>query len=170
MKGISTIFLTVLCFSIATAVLANASDNPPITIIVEKSSGKSLGTITATQTDFGLLLSPNLHDLSPGMHAFEIYENSSCDTKALASGGHFDPEHTGKHLGPYNKAGHLGDLPALYVSAKGTAFMPVLAPRIISIAQVSNHALVIGSKGEKNANEAENATAGDRNSICGVIE
>lgn len=27
------------------------------------------------------------------------------------AGGHLDPEKTGKHLGPYNDKGHLGDLP-----------------------------------------------------------
>jgi superoxide dismutase, Cu-Zn family len=170
MKRISNFILAVLCFSAASAAIASSLDPAPMSIIVEKSSGKSLGTITITQTDFGLLLSPNLHDLSPGMHAFEIYKNSSCDVNALAAGGHLDPHHTGKHLGPYNKEGHLGDLPALYVSAQGRAFMPVLAPRIINLAEVTDHALVISSKGVKNADEAEKATGNDRNAICGVIE
>lgn len=48
---------------------------------------------------------------------------------ALAAGGHFDPQKTGKHLGPYAD-GHLGDLPPIYVTADGMANYPVLAPRL----------------------------------------
>lgn len=49
---------------------------------------------------------------------------------ALAAGGHYDPEQTNKHLGPYNPEGHLGDLPALYVNSEGNAENPVLSPKI----------------------------------------
>ena len=38
--------------------------------------------------------------------------------KAFKAGGHFDPQKTGKHLGPKGK-GHKGDLPVLKVDKKG---------------------------------------------------
>ena len=38
-------------------------------------------------------------------------------------------------MGPY-ASGHLGDLPAIYVAADGTATTPVLAPRLKTIDQV----------------------------------
>ncbi len=73
-------------------------------------------------------------NLSEGMHGFHVHVNPSCDTKdgiiGGSAGGHYDPEHTGKHFGPYNINGHLGDLPALYVDKQGYAMMSVLSPRL----------------------------------------
>ena len=48
---------------------------------------------------------------------------------ALAAGGHYDPDKTDRHAGPYGN-GHLGDLPFLYVDKEGKASLPVLAPRL----------------------------------------
>src|SRR3990172_2964999 len=81
--------------------------------------GKQIGTITASDSKWGLLLKPDLSDLPPGLHGFHLHENASCDaaekdgkmTAAQAAGGHFDPNQSGKHNGPY-EGGHHGDLPA----------------------------------------------------------
>ncbi len=48
---------------------------------------------------------------------------------AGAAGGHYDPQHTGKHEGPLG-AGHLGDLPLLVVNDAGVADQPIIAPRL----------------------------------------
>jgi superoxide dismutase, Cu-Zn family len=39
----------------------------------------------------------------------------------LGAGGHYDPQDTGKHLGPQSDDGHRGDLPVLIVGTDGTA-------------------------------------------------
>src|SRR5262249_3117974 len=39
----------------------------------------------------------------------------------FAAGGHYDPGHTNKHLGPLSTAGHRGDLPVLVVDSRGDA-------------------------------------------------
>src|SRR5688572_24005842 len=91
-------------------------------------NGKNIGTVEAEDTRYGLLLTPQLHDLPPGAHGFHIHEKPSCADHAMAAGGHLDPEHTNKHLGPYDKKGHLGDLPVLIVDPHGNAIVPVLAP------------------------------------------
>ena len=44
---------------------------------------------------------------------------------AGAAGGHLDPAGTKRHGEPWGD-GHLGDLPVLHVSTKGTAITPVL--------------------------------------------
>src|SRR5690606_9397030 len=93
-----------------------------VTINQVNAAGKqaSIGTIQISETEHGLLFTPQLSSLKPGQHGFHVHENGSCEpadkdgkpTAAQAAGGHYDPQQTGKHLGPYED-GHLGDLPAL---------------------------------------------------------
>lgn len=40
------------------------------------------------------------------------------------AGGHWDPDKTGAHKGPYDKTGHKGDLPAVYVTLDYTVSWP----------------------------------------------
>jgi len=44
----------------------------------------------------------------------------------IGAGGHFDPDTTGKHMGPKG-AGHRGDLPLLHVDEKGNAHATLVA-------------------------------------------
>ena len=70
---------------------------------------------------------------------WSIDEHPSCAKSGLAAGGHWDPQHTGHHLGPYG-FGHLGDLPALTVTNNGDANLPVLAPRL-KVKDLQGHSL-----------------------------
>ncbi len=130
--------------------------------------GKSMGTITVADTEYGLLLTPNLTGLSPGMHGFHIHLNPSCDNNGMAAAGHLDPKHTGKHLGPYNDKGHLGDLPVLMVDKDGTATTPTLAPRL-KLADIINHSIMIHSGGD-NYSDNPPMGGGDGRMVCGVIK
>jgi Cu-Zn family superoxide dismutase len=99
--------------------------------------GKTIGTINLQDTEYGLLLTPNLTGLKAGLHGFHVHTNPDCQAAekdgkpvpGLAAGGHYDPNDTKAHLGPYEN-GHLGDLPPLAVADDGTATLPVLAPRL----------------------------------------
>lgn len=87
-----------------------------------KNEAKKIGTITFKNSQYGgLMIIPNLHGLPVGMHGMHLHAMPSCDHEGKDAGDHYDPNHTGKHLGPYNSNGHLGDLPTLYVDAKGVA-------------------------------------------------
>ncbi|HAO6837161.1 TPA: superoxide dismutase [Cu-Zn], partial [Salmonella enterica subsp. enterica serovar Heidelberg] len=107
-------------------------------------TGENIGEITVSETPYGLLFTPHLNGLTPGIHGFHVHTNPSCmpgmkdgkEVPALMAGGHLDPEKTGKHLGPYNDKGHLGDLPGLVVNADGTATYPLLAPRLKSLSEL----------------------------------
>lgn len=132
--------------------------------VYSTTSKSAVGTVHVTQTSFGLLFTPDLHGLKPGLHEFDIHENASCAQHGLAAGGDLDPNHTNKHLGPYNPDGHLGDLPTLYVASDGIANLPVLAPRILSISQIKNHSLVI----EATSKHGEGSKVNDR-VACGII-
>ncbi len=140
----------------------------PMHLVAKKGVGKLIGTVDAKQTKYGLLLTPHLKDLSPGIHGFHIHSNPSCGDMGLAAGGHLDPEHTGKHLGPYNDHGHLGDLPVLVVKKNGTATLPVLAPKL-SITDIMNHSLMIHEHGDNYSDQPKKLGGGGPRVACGVI-
>lgn len=131
--------------------------------------GKSVGSIVITETKYGLLFTPDLHDLTPGLHGFHIHQNPSCDDNGMAAGGHLDPSKTEKHLGPYNDKGHLGDLPALFVASNGTATLPVLSPRIKHLSEIKNHSLMIHDGGDNYLDQPEKLGGGGKRMVCGLI-
>ncbi|MCE8021749.1 superoxide dismutase [Halomonas sp. MCCC 1A11036] len=136
----------------------------------------SIGTITLEDTDHGLLLTPELSGLPPGVYGFHVHENPNCEpgenedgemTAAGEAGGHYDPEDTGTHQGPYGD-GHLGDLPVLIVNEDGEATLPVLAPRL-SVEDIQDRSLMIHEGGDTYSDEPELGGGGGR-MACGVIE
>lgn len=156
----------IACMSTFSGALA-ASMTVPVN---STANNQSVGQITITETQYGLLFTPALHDLSPGLHGFHVHQNPSCADNGMAAGAHLDPKNTGKHLGPYNNAGHLGDLPALYVNADGTSTLPVLAPRLHHLVQVKNHSLMIHEGGDNYSDMPEKLGGGGGRMECGVIK
>ncbi|MEC9481933.1 MAG: superoxide dismutase [Cu-Zn] SodC [Halomonas sp.] len=136
--------------------------------------GDRIGTVTVEDSDHGLLLTPDLSGLSPGMHGFHVHQNPSCEpaeqegemTAAAAAGGHFNPN-DGEHHGPYQE-GHLGDLPVLMVDGEGNATTPVLAPRL-ETSDLQGHALMIHQGGDTYEPQPPLGGGGAR-VACGVIE
>ena len=136
---------------------------------------KALGTVTASDTKYGLLLTPALSGLPAGIHGFHIHANPQCgaDHKdgqhvpGLKAGGHFDPKKTGKHLGPYG-AGHLGDLPVLFVAADGKAAVPLLAPRL-KVKDILGRSLMIHAGGDNYSDAPAPLGGGGARIGCGVI-
>ena len=136
--------------------------------VAKKGHGAYVGSIVAQDTRYGLLFKPNLKDLMPGLHGFHVHVNPTCDDYGKAAGGHYDPDKTNKHLGPYNPEGHLGDLPAIYVNKKGQAIHPVLAPRI-TIKDILGHSLMIHMHGDNYSDHPKPLGGGGKRIICGVI-
>ncbi|MGC1306059.1 MAG: superoxide dismutase [Cu-Zn] SodC [Phormidesmis sp.] len=142
----------------------------------ETGVGEAVGTVTLKDAEYGLMITPNLTDLSPGIHGFHVHANAACgpgekDGKVvpgLAAGGHYDPAETGSHEGPYGD-GHLGDLPPLYIDADGNATTPTLAPRL-TVADVSNRALMIHLDGDNFSDEPAALGGGGARLACGVIK
>ncbi|WP_319783031.1 superoxide dismutase [Cu-Zn] SodC [Oceanisphaera sp. IT1-181] len=145
----------------------------------EQGTTSSLGTIAVAETDYGLLFTPNLSNLAAGIHGFHIHERPDCGPKkgddgkvvpAGAAGGHFDPEKTGQHLGPYDAKGHLGDLPALYVDADGHANYPLLAPKLEKLSQIQGRAIMIHAGGDNHSDDPAPLGGGGARMACGVIK
>lgn len=129
-----------------------------------------VGNITATDTKYGLMLTPKLSNLvpylNPGPHGFHIHVNPSCANGGMAAGGHYDPQNTGHHLGPYG-TGHLGDLPVISIDAKGNATVPVVAPRL-TVKDILGHSLMIHQGSDTYTDQPELGGGGMR-MVCGVI-
>ena len=138
--------------------------------------GSPIGRINIVQTPYGVLLTPDLAGLAPGIHGFHVHQNPDCSPKeqegkmvaALAAGGHYDPANTGRHEGPYGN-GHLGDLPALYVGMDGKANYPVLAPRL-RLADIRGRSLMIHAGGDNHADHPQKLGGGGARIACGIIK
>ncbi len=143
------------------------------------SSGNAtpIGSVVLTETPYGVLFTPNLTKLPPGMHGFHLHAKPNCNNTndangvvvSGAAGGHWDPELTQRHEGPYRN-GHLGDLPTLYVAADGTATMEVLAPRIKDLKRVHDLALMVHAGGDNHSDHPVKLGGGGARIACGVLD
>lgn len=155
-----------------------ASLDVPVNLVSADGAPKAIGSVHIEETQYGLLFTPKLSDLPAGIHGFHVHQNPSCDAgekdgkkvAALAAGGHFDPANTGKHLGPYDAKGHLGDLPAIYVTADGKAEYPVLAPRIKTLKEIEGRALMVHAGGDNHSDHPAPLGGGGDRYACGVIK
>ncbi len=139
-------------------------------------TGAQAGTVTVMETPYGLLFQPTLAGLPGGYHGFHIHEKPDCgpsenDGKSVpagAAGGHYDPDNSGVHKGPYGE-GHRGDLPALVVNSRGIADYAVLAPRLKHLREISGHALMVHVGGDNYADSPAPLGGGGARMLCGVI-
>ena len=168
MKKLGPLVLGLCCATNVTSVFADIS--VPMYVTSKLGAGNSVGSVSISETKYGLLFTPHLHSLAPGSHGFHVHQNPSCESSGMDAGGHLDPAHTNKHLGPFNDAGHLGDLPILYVNADGTATLPVLAPRLRNIKDIEHHALMIHEGGDNYSDAPEKLGGGGARMECGIIK
>jgi Cu-Zn family superoxide dismutase len=146
----------------------------PMNLVNDQGVGKSIGTVTITEGPGGLVFTPQLTGLTPGVHGFHVHQNPDCATAmkdgkqvpGLAAGGHYDPAGTAKHMGPQG-AGHLGDLPALLVGADGKATTAVVAPRL-KIADMKDRSLMIHAGGDNYSDQPAPLGGGGARVACGV--
>lgn len=164
--------LAVCCaFGTATA----AEIRVPMTFLTEAGNGAAAGTVTISESRYGLVFTPSLNGLPAGLHGFHVHENASCaagvkDGKAvagLAAGGHYDPAGSKQHGLPWGD-GHLGDLPALAVDAGGNASNPVLAPRL-KLADLKGRSLMVHVGGDNHADHPAVLGGGGARLVCGPI-
>ncbi len=140
----------------------------PMTAVNSDHGDKVIGRIIAEDTDYGLLLIPELTHLKPGFHGFHLHAKPSCDDHGTEAGGHYDPENTNKHLGPFNRQGHRGDLPVLYVDETGKAQQPTLAPRLRE-ADLKGRAFIIHEHGDNYLDTPKPLGGGGDRVACGVV-
>jgi len=137
--------------------------------------GGEIGTLMLTDTDEGLRIEAALRGLPPGDHGFHLHEKASCDpgdkdgkpAAGIGAGNHFDPNATGKHLGPEG-AGHRGDLPILHVDENGAATGVMFAPHL-KLADVRGKSFMIHAGGDNYSDKPEPLGGGGGRIACGVV-
>jgi superoxide dismutase, Cu-Zn family len=147
----------------------------PVNAVSKDGVGGLIGDVTLTDTEFGLKLTPMVAGLPPGLHGLHVHENPSCVpglkngemAAAAGAGGHYDPQHSARHEGPYG-AGHMGDIPPLYVGQDGRATLPLLAPRL-KVADIKGRALIIHQGGDNYSDQPLELGGGGSRIACGVI-
>ncbi|MBB70778.1 MAG: superoxide dismutase [Legionellales bacterium] len=130
-------------------------------------TGKKIGTLALKDTEYGLLITPELNDLKPGTHGFHVHQYGSCLHSGKGAGDHLDPEETGKHLGPYGD-GHLGDMPVLIVDKSGKASLPILAPRL-KLTDIQGRSIIIHEGSDNYSDEPQKLGGGGKRVACTVL-
>ena len=164
-------------FVAAMAVAQAAETTVTLNLAQADGTGPALGTVRIVETRYGLAFYPSLAGMPPGVHGFHVHENASCapaevdgvKVPAGAAGGHFDPLGSKHHGEPWGD-GHLGDLPPLYVSIDGASGSPVLAPRLMKLADVQHHALMVHAGGDNHSDHPAALGGGGARIACGVID
>jgi len=171
----SIIVLTLFsCFIFSVSLMADTGITVTMNMVDTTGVGASAGQIVVTESRYGLVFTPSLTGLPPGLHGFHVHENHSCAPQekegkmvaALAAGGHDDPMKMGHHGSPWGD-GHLGDLPALFVDADGKASQPVLAPRL-KLSDLTGKSLMIHSGGDTHSDQPAPLGGGGARIVCGV--
>ena len=147
----------------------------PMNLVDENGIGNAAGEVTISESKYGLVFTPALNGLVPGLHGFHVHQNPDCapmekDGKmvpALAAGGHYDPEKTNRHGTPWGD-GHLGDLPPLFVDTNGNAALPVLAPRL-KLSDLKAHSLMVHAGGDNHADHPAPLGGGGARMVCGSV-
>ncbi len=161
--------------ALAVSAAAQADTSVHMYLVDESGVGKEIDQVTISETKYGLVFSPAVTEVPPGLHGFHVHENPSCEAKekdgkktpALAAGGHYDPAGSKRHGAPWGD-GHLGDLPALSTDANGNS-SPVLAPRL-KMADLKGRALMIHAGGDNYADQPAPLGGGGARWACGVLQ
>jgi Cu-Zn family superoxide dismutase len=167
--------LLALCLALLMPATVQASTiEITINSITSEGIGESIGTISARDTDQGLVIIPELSGLSEGEHGFHLHAGDQCAAQTNAEGdavaglaalGHWDPDQTDTHLGPFGN-GHRGDLSRLVVDRDGNTTTSVVAPRL-KASDLRGRALVVHAGGDTYADTPPLGGGGAR-IACGV--
>tara|TARA_R110000772_G_scaffold199570_5_gene310208 strand:+ start:2964 stop:3557 length:594 start_codon:yes stop_codon:yes gene_type:complete len=167
-----------MTLALSTASFASdMSDSGKTVIMNDLQSGESIGSIIVSDyDDDGVVFTPNLSGLTPGIHGFHIHQNGDCspamkdgkNVLGAAAGGHFDPENTGKHSVPWSEKGHEGDLPTLFVDENGKAKQAVFAPEL-ELDDIEGRAIMIHANGDNYSDSPKPLGGGGERIACGVI-
>jgi Cu-Zn family superoxide dismutase len=142
---------------------------------ISNAQGATIGHAKFSTVSNGVKISVTVSQLPPGEHGIHIHNVGKCDVPAFTTaGGHFNP--TSAHHGIHNAQDphpHLGDLPNLVVSEKGSGKLTFIAAGVTisegpdSLFHEGGTALVIHAKPDDLTNDPS-GNSGDR-IACGVI-
>ena len=70
-----------LAFALIGATSLQANETVTVTLeqATEKGTGASIGTVTISQSAYGLVFTPDLQGLEPGVHGFHVHTEANCN-------------------------------------------------------------------------------------------
>ena len=166
-------------------VRCGATDQPPTgleaTAVLASPSGESIGSVTFTQADTGVLIEAEAQGLDPGGHAIAVHSVGACTPDFSNAGDHFDPSnvergfiHPNWDRRNSNAGGHGGDLPNIYAATDGSARADFFTNGITlqadmdhSVFDSNGSAIVIYEKPDTYMGEHSDT---GRRVACGVIQ
>jgi Cu-Zn family superoxide dismutase len=140
---------------------------------IKNAAGNSIGIASLRESKDGVVITVNVKELPPGLHAVHLHAVGKCEGPAFTSAGpHVNPMN--KRHGLQNPAGpHAGDLPDMYVQKNGVGRYEVLADSVTldsaetSIFDADGTALIIHATADDNSTDPA-GNSGDR-IACGVL-
>jgi Cu-Zn family superoxide dismutase len=134
--------------------------------------GRSLGTMTLSQTPHGVLVSGELTGAPAGVHAVHFHDVGRCEPPFTSAGGHFNP--TQRTHGFRTPSGyHAGDLPNFTAPPAGNVRVDLFSDRVTlgtgptSLLDVDGSSIVIHATADDYATDPA-GNSGAR-VACGVI-
>src|SRR3990172_2591588 len=94
---IKSLLAAVVVMAVLIALPVFAADEViSMNLVNEQGIGKGIGTVTISEGLTGLVFTPQLTDLTPGVHGFHVHQNPDCaagtkegkQVPGLAAGGH----------------------------------------------------------------------------------
>ncbi|MDF1502081.1 superoxide dismutase family protein [Roseisolibacter sp. H3M3-2] len=139
---------------------------------IRDAEGRSLGTMTLSQTPHGVLVSGELTGAAPGVHAIHFHDVGRCEAPFTSAGGHFNP--TQRVHGFRIPAGyHAGDLPNFTAPASGNVRVDLFSDRVTlgtgptSLLDTDGSSIVIHATADDYATDPAGNSGG--RIACGVI-
>ncbi|MDZ4771013.1 MAG: superoxide dismutase family protein [Chloroflexota bacterium] len=145
---------------------------------VINADGDSIGTVTFTAVNGQTVVTAELLGLPQGFHGFHVHTTGSCEDtnqgRFTAAGGHVGANTT-------SHASHPADLPSLYVTENGSAYLSVVTDlfTVDQILDADGSAIMIHANPDNFANippryggpDLETLNTGDSGAriACGVI-
>ena|ERR1700722_19029447 len=166
--------------ALAQAVAPAAPEVTAAIAVVRPTTGNTAaGTVRFTATDGGIKVVADFTGLSPGKHGFHIHEwgDISDEAKAMATGGHYDPEHTMKHElvdsdhmdGEMHHAGDMGNLDA---GADGAAHVELTLPGVTMMGKdpIVGRAVIVHAKADDGGQPTGNAGGRIAQGVIGIAK
>jgi Cu-Zn family superoxide dismutase len=134
--------------------------------------GVGHGTITLVETENGVLIEGQLHDLPPGEHAIHLHAKGICQAPFTSAGDHVNP--TARRHGFKSAHGpHAGDLPNIIADEDGKARFEMLATKVSlsqkrSLFDQDGTSVIVHAKADDHRSDPSGGS-GDR-IACGVVK
>ena len=118
--------------SLACSTTQGPAGGPSVPLI--NSTGKTIGTVVATQATDGVAFRIHATGLPPGLHGIHVHPIGRCDPPDFSTAGtHWNPSN--KQHGLNNPNGpHAGDMPNVTVDANGSINATVVLPHATMVA------------------------------------